>query len=41
MFGAGGIAPQLVNETKNSAYRVQQEIVTEPTTATIKILTFS
>lgn len=40
MFGAGGIATQLINETKNSSCSVQQQIATEPKTATIKIFIF-
>lgn len=38
VFGADGITPQLVNETKNFAYCVQLETVTEPKTATITVL---
>jgi len=41
--GADGTAPQpvnVVNETKNFAYCVQLETVTEPKTATVKILRF-
>lgn len=40
VFVADGTAPRLVNETKNFAYCVQLETVTEPKTATIKTLRF-